>query len=96
MLTHIRVSTTIVGYLLHMRDLDRRVDERWHSVEDLCEHLGIARDTVYRWIDRRGLPAHKIGKLWKFRLSEVDAWVVTGGADEARVEPQQSKRGDER
>ncbi len=60
----------------------RRLDERWHSVEGVCEHLGVARDTVYRWIERRGLPAHKIGKLWKFRLSEVDAWVVAGGADE--------------
>jgi hypothetical protein len=28
----------------------------------------------------RGLPAHKIGRLWKFKLSEVDEWVRPGGA----------------
>lgn len=36
----------------------------------------------YRWRERKGLPAHKIGRLWKFQLSEVDEWVRAGGADE--------------
>ena len=26
------------------------------------------------------MPAHKVGRLWKFHTSEVDAWVRTGGA----------------
>ena len=55
--------------------------ERWVAVDDVAEHLGVARDSVYRWIDRRGLPAHKIGRLWKFKLSEIDLWVRGGGAD---------------
>jgi excisionase family DNA binding protein len=52
--------------------------EPWVSVDVLAQHLGVTRDSVYRWIDRKGLPARKIGKLWKFKLSEVDAWVRTG------------------
>jgi len=56
--------------------------EPWVSVDDVAKHLGVAKDSVYRWIDARGLPAHKIGRLWKFRLSEVDAWVEAGGADQ--------------
>jgi excisionase family DNA binding protein len=59
--------------------------EPWVSVEDVARHLGVARDSVYRWIERRGLPAHKIGRLWKFRISEVDEWVRNGGADETEV-----------
>ena len=55
--------------------------EPWTSVEDLARHLGVTRDSIYRWIDRRGLPAHRIGRLWKFKISEVDAWVRGGGAD---------------
>jgi excisionase family DNA binding protein len=35
----------------------------------------MAQDSVYCWIEGRGLPAHKIGQLWKFKLSQVDAWV---------------------
>jgi excisionase family DNA binding protein len=51
------------------------------SVEGIARHLGVAKDSVYRWIDRRGLPAHRIGRLWKFKVSEVDEWVRAGGAD---------------
>ena len=54
--------------------------ERWVSVQEVADHLGINKDTVYKWIDTRGLPAHKVGRLWKFQLGEVDAWVRSGGA----------------
>jgi excisionase family DNA binding protein len=47
--------------------------EPWVSVEDVAKHLGVARDSVYRWIGSRGLPAHKVGRIWKFKLSQVDA-----------------------
>jgi excisionase family DNA binding protein len=55
--------------------------EPWVSVEDVAKHLGVAKDSVYRWIDTRALPAHRIGRLWKFKLSEVDEWVRADGAD---------------
>lgn len=55
--------------------------EHWASVDDVASHLGVAKDSVYRWIENKGLPAHKIGRLWKFKVSEVDAWVRAGGAD---------------
>jgi excisionase family DNA binding protein len=59
------------------------VTEPWASVEDVAKHLGVAKDSVYRWIDHRGLPAHKIGRLWKFKLSEVDEWVRAGVVDDS-------------
>jgi len=55
--------------------------EPWVSVEDVAKHLGVVKDSVYRWIEHRGLPAHKIGRLWKFKLTEVDGWVRAGGAE---------------
>jgi excisionase family DNA binding protein len=57
--------------------------EPWVSVDDLARHLGVAKDSVYRWIDRKGLPAEKVGKLWKFKLTEVDEWVRAGGTRSA-------------
>ena len=57
-------------------------NEPWVSVDEVARHLGIAKDSVYRWIDGRGLPAHKIGRLWKFKLSEVDDWVRTHRIDD--------------
>jgi excisionase family DNA binding protein len=59
--------------------------EPWVSVEQIAEHLGVRRDSIYRWIDAKGLPAHRIGRLWKFKVSEVDDWVRRGGAQENRA-----------
>ena len=56
-------------------------DTRWISVAEVAQHLGVARDTVYRWIDSRGMPAHRVGRFWKFQLAEVDAWVKSGEAE---------------
>ena len=55
--------------------------EPWVSVEGVAQHLGVAKDSIYRWIEVHSLPAHKIGRLWKFKLSEVDEWVRAGGAE---------------
>jgi len=60
--------------------------EPWVSVDQMAEHLGVTRDSIYRWIDRKNLPAHRVGRLWKFKLSEVDDWVRGGGADEPENE----------
>jgi len=54
--------------------------EPWVSVEDVAKHLGVAKDSVYRWIEKTGLPAHRVGRLWKFKISQVDEWIQAGGA----------------
>lgn len=64
--------------------------ESWVTGEQVSQHLDVVKVTVYRWRERKGLPAHKIGRLWKFQLSEVDEWVRAEGADE-----DQSDVGDE-
>lgn len=57
--------------------------ERWLSLAEIAEYLGVKRDTLHKWIERKGMPAHKLGRLWKFKQSEVDAWVRSGKASEA-------------
>lgn len=54
--------------------------EPWFSVEEIAKHLGVSKETIYRWLDRKTIPAHRMGKLWKFKPSEVDSWVTAGGA----------------
>ncbi len=54
--------------------------EAWLSVEDIAQHLGVSKDTVYTWVAQKGLPAHKVGRLWKFQASEIDDWVRSDGA----------------
>lgn len=69
-------------------------EERWVGVEDVAKHLNVTKDSIYRWIDKKGFPAHKIGRLFRFKLSEVDEWVRTGKAVEHTLdaEPPNSQR----
>ena len=58
-------------------------EERWVGVEDVATHLGVAKDSAYRWIDNRGLPSHRVGRLFRFKLSEIDEWVRQDSQQEA-------------
>lgn len=49
---------------------------------EICNHLGVSNDTVYKWIDKHDMPARRMGRLWKFKKDEVDEWVKAGGAAE--------------
>lgn len=51
------------------------MEDRLLSVDDVRLYLGVNRDTVYKWVNEKGLPAMKIGRLWKFRKADVDEWV---------------------
>ena len=55
---------------------------RWLSVEEIAEYLGVSKDTVYAWINKRNMPAQRIGRLWKFKTDDVDGWVRSGGSAE--------------
>lgn len=56
---------------------------RWLSVEEIADYLGVSKDTIYAWRDKKGLPAHRIGRFWKFKANEVDDWVRNGSASES-------------
>ena len=54
--------------------------EKWSSMYLITDYLGVSRETVLQWISNRRMPAHKVGRLWKFKISEVDDWIRSGGA----------------
>lgn len=62
-------------------------EDRWLSINEITKHLGISNDTVYKWIDKYGMPAHRMGRLWKFKKDEVDDWVKSGGAADKSENP---------
>jgi excisionase family DNA binding protein len=64
---------------------DLMMEDRWLSVDEIAAYLGIKRDTVYKWIDNKDMPAHKVGRLWKFKRVEVDEWVRQGGASQQGI-----------
>jgi excisionase family DNA binding protein len=58
------------------------MEDRWLSVDEIAAYLGIKGDTAYKWIAEKQMPAHRLGRLWKFRKDEVDEWVKSGGSAE--------------
>ena len=54
--------------------------DRWLSVDEIADYLGVKRDTIYKWIERKDMPAHKVGSLWKCKRDEIDEWVRMGKA----------------
>ena len=52
----------------------------WLTIDEVSSHLKVTRDTVYTYIAKRGMPAHKVGRVWRFDQGEVDAWVKKGGS----------------
>jgi excisionase family DNA binding protein len=58
------------------------VTEPWVSAGVIAEHLGVTKDSIYTWIATKDMPAHRVGRLWKFKVTEVDAWVRRVSADE--------------
>ena len=66
-----------------MADIKMNDVERWLSLEEISKHVGCSKDTIRAWIKKDTIPFHKVGRQYKFRLSEVDAWIESGAsADE--------------
>ena len=62
-----------------MKKLDL-IEDRWLSIKEIAEYLGVRRETIYVYLEKKNLPGHRIGKFWKFKIAEVDAWVHSGEA----------------
>lgn len=53
--------------------------DNWINVEEAAEYLGIKPVTLRGWIKKEcGIPAHRVGKFWKFKKSELDEWIQSG------------------
>lgn len=52
--------------------------ERWSGLEEIAQHLGVSKDTIRMWIKKNSIPHYKIGRQYKFKISEVDSWVESG------------------
>ena len=56
--------------------MEDKLNDKWINIEEAAEYLGVKPVTLRGWIrNDKGIPAHKIGKQWKFKCSELDVWV---------------------
>ena len=68
---------------MDMDDVKMIEVERWQSLEEISIHLGVSKDTIRSWIKKGTIPFHKVGRQYKFRISEVDAWIESGESADA-------------
>ena len=59
--------------------MSENMSDKWIGMEAAAEYLDVNKDSIRNWIKKEsGIPAHKIGKQWKFKKSELDEWVKSG------------------
>ena len=64
----------------------KTIEDRWLFVDEIGDYHGAKQDMICKWISEKAMPAHKIGRLWKFKKDEIDEWVRKGGASETSGE----------
>ena len=62
--------------------MENATPEKWVGIKEISEHLDVTVDCIRKWIKAETIPCHRIGRLWKFRISEIDDWVLSGKAGE--------------
>ena len=75
---HLNISSETKGESI----VDLHTNSRWLSVEEIAEHLGVSKESIYRWLERGRIPAHRVGKQWRFQAEEVNEWVRRGEASD--------------
>lgn len=61
---------------------------KWLSVVEIADYLGVSKESIYRWVEKGTIPAHRLGKFWKFKTDEVDSWIKSGNAAEEHMTEQ--------
>lgn len=62
-----------------VKEMEQIINDKWINIDEAAEYLDIKPVTLRGWIrNNKGVPAHKIGKQWKFKISELDTWVKSG------------------
>ena len=63
-------------------------DDQLMSVKELAAYLQVDVSSIYLWSQRGQIPAMKVGKMWRYRRSEIDAWL-----ESRRSQPTEREKG---
>ena len=53
-------------------------DDTFLTTEEVIDYLQVNLRTVYRLIKAGKIPAVRVGRQWRFRKGDLDAWLETG------------------
>lgn len=52
--------------------------EKWVNLEEVAYHMSLSKDTIRNYIKKEMIPYYRIGKQYKFKISEIDEWIKSG------------------
>lgn len=54
--------------------MNEKINDSYINIDDAAKYLGIKTVTLRNWIKNENcdIPAHKVGRMWKFKCSELD------------------------
>lgn len=56
----------------------------WLDFKELTSYLKMPRSTLYRLVQSKQLPGHKVGRSWRFDREEIDRWIKGDGRTQIR------------
>ena len=60
------------------------IDETFLTTDEVLEYLQVNLRTVYRLIKAGKIPAVRVGRQWRFRKTDIDAWLERGSSQSTR------------
>ena len=51
------------------------IEQRYYDLQQAAAYLGLSVKTIYKWAERRSMPAYKVGRVWRFDREELDRFV---------------------
>ena len=63
---------------LYRGEIMETINDNWIGIEEAAKYMGVTKETIRNWIKKTDIPAHKIGKLWRFQKSELEKWIKSG------------------
>jgi excisionase family DNA binding protein len=61
-------------------DWEKDLQDRWRSLDEIAQDMGVSIDGAYAWVTQKDVPGHKVGRCWKFQQQNLDRWVRGAGA----------------
>lgn len=56
----------------------------WLTLDEAAQYLKIGKTTLYELARKGAIPAHKIGREWRFDAEELDSWLKSGTNNSAQ------------
>ena len=79
LLMYTNIDLVLLFEIREVEGMSEQYKDSWIGINESAEYLGVTKETIRNWIKKQnGIPAQKIGKLWKFKRSELDSWVKSG------------------